>query len=459
MTGLKYAARGWVWRVAQRELPRFHRDLAALEESERWSAGRLESAVWAQAEAHAGWALSHSPFYRRVAERESLGDGEPISKETWHRLPLISKDDIHADPSAFLTRPAAVCWRATTSGTTGTPRTVYRDLRSSIFHQAVLWRQWRWFGISNRDRRITLRGHRLFPNEHPGPTFWRENRADGRLIMSGYHLGPKTFDAYWSAIVRYQPTVIEGYPSMLNALAVLMEARGAGPYPVRAVLASSEPLAPAAEARINRAFPGPVAERYGQEERVCSIGRCEENRMHVFPEDGLVEFRPLPDGDGRCEIVGSALHNRAFPLLRYRTGDVVQPRDEACPCGRAFQVTGPVEGRISDLVVTSDGRWVWPTHLLVDVVGVAECQIVQSEPGKVTCLLVPDARFADDTPATVAAAVRRDLGPNEQVDVEVVERLDRTLHGKLQRIKSYLPLESLAAESPSPPQAVVRPLR
>jgi phenylacetate-CoA ligase len=440
-----YALRGVGRRLLRQSGPDFRRSLARLRESERWPRARLEEAAWRAAEAQAAHALARSPFYRAVGRRIGLAAGESVGREAWSLLPLTTKDDLHADRSAFLTRPAWTCARAFTSGTTGTPRTVYRDLGSIVVEHALYWRQWGWFGVTPRDRRATLRA-RLFPADHQGPVFWRPNPAERQLALSSYHLGPRTFERYWSAILRYRPTVLEGYPSLLNGLAVLMEAHGVDPYPVRAVITSSEAFTEAVERRIAAAFPGPLADRYGQVERVCSFGRCEQGRMHVFPEDGLVELLPLPEAaDGRCEIVGTSLHNRAFPLLRYRTGDVVRPLEETCPCGREFPVTGPVEGRVSDPVVTSDGRWVWPQRMVV-VDGVAECQIVQWQPGEVTCYLLPDARFTADTPAALAEAIRRDLGPREIVRVEVVDRLDRTAHGKFQRIRSYVPLEAVARE-------------
>ena len=59
----------------------------------------------------------------------------------------------------------------------------------------------------------------------------------------------------------------------------------------------------------------------------------------------------MQDG-GRGELVLTNLGRVGSPVIRYRTGDLVEPRRGACACGRDFLVLdGGVLGRVDDMVV------------------------------------------------------------------------------------------------------------
>src|SRR5204863_7128316 len=59
--------------------------------------------------------------------------------------------------------------------------------------------------------------------------------------------------------------------------------------------------------------------------------------------------RPVAPGE-RGELVFTSLYRKAMPLIRYRTRDVVQLADRACPCGRTFVgFEGGVLARLDDM--------------------------------------------------------------------------------------------------------------
>ena len=58
----------------------------------------------------------------------------------------------------------------------------------------------------------------------------------------------------------------------------------------------------------------------------------------------------MPDGrDG--ELVLTTLNKEAFPLVRYRTGDITSITREKCQCGRTFLRIKKIEKRIDDLII------------------------------------------------------------------------------------------------------------
>ncbi len=67
----------------------------------------------------------------------------------------------------------------------------------------------------------------------------------------------------------------------------------------------------------------------------------------IDPESGVA----VKEGD-KGELVITNLGRIGSPVIRYRTGDLVQPTREPCECGRLFiRLEGGVLGRVDDMVV------------------------------------------------------------------------------------------------------------
>jgi phenylacetate-CoA ligase len=61
--------------------------------------------------------------------------------------------------------------------------------------------------------------------------------------------------------------------------------------------------------------------------------------------------KPVREGE-RGELVITNLGRIGSPVIRYRTGDLVQPRRQPCRCGRPFiLLEGGVLGRADDMIV------------------------------------------------------------------------------------------------------------
>lgn len=84
---------------------------------------------------------------------------------------------------------------------------------------------------------------------------------------------------------------------------------------------------------------------------------CREQKgLHFQEEHFYVEIlhpetlEPVNPGE-LGEIVITTLTKEAFPLIRYRTGDLTIPLKETCPCGTPYLLTTHIVGRKDDLVM------------------------------------------------------------------------------------------------------------
>lgn len=86
------------------------------------------------------------------------------------------------------------------------------------------------------------------------------------------------------------------------------------------------------------------------------------NEDHFIAEiiDPLTGCR-LPDGQ-EGELVITTLSKEAFPLLRYRTGDITRLIPEKCSCGRTFKRMAKPTGRVDDMLIVK-GVNLYPSQI------------------------------------------------------------------------------------------------
>jgi phenylacetate-CoA ligase len=118
---------------------------------------------------------------------------------------------------------------------------------------------------------------------------------------------------------------------------------------------------PATRARIERLWPGAlVFDHHGMTEVGPVTYQCpaQAGSLHVLESAYLAEVfepdseQPVPPGE-TGELVLTTLDRIGSPLLRYRTGDLVKPRQRSvCACGRHdLALDGGILGRSDDMVV------------------------------------------------------------------------------------------------------------
>jgi phenylacetate-CoA ligase len=189
---------------------------------------------------------------------------------------------------------------------------------------------------------------------------------------------------------------------------------------------------------IAQAFQCPVRETYGMAEIVAAASECEQGRLHLWDEVGIVETW---DGDAATrgtpgDLICTGLLNADMPLIRYRTGDrgALSAHDNKCECGRTLSMLACVDGRSDDVLYTVDGRRigrldpVFKTHLPV-----IEAQIIQESLREIRVRYVPANDFTSDAGESMVARLRARMGPVE-VRLDSVNQIPREPNGKFRAV-------------------------
>ncbi len=318
-----------------------------------------------------------TPFYRQLYAGIDLNRN---FTDVYPSLPQLIKDDLRANATNMLTVPQSLLKKAHTSGTSGSPLTVYRSARSIIREYAYVWAFRRGHGLYMGDRIVSMRGML------DATTFRYFNKAENTLYLSSYLLSSKTIHQYAEQLSRFRPKAIFSFPNTLFALANFLKDSGLQ-VEVPLIFTSSETLYPFQRERIEKELNGRIFDWYGNAERTIALGQCEMGYYHDAPLYGISEF-------SETGVVTTSLTNRAFPLIRYFVDDHFTLMPDACPCGRGRGVVS-IDGRSEDFVRLPDGTQVVGLGLAFrEIPNLRFAQIFQDEISSLQVNIVVGARFS-----------------------------------------------------------------
>ena len=108
-------------------------------------------------------------------------------------------------------------------------------------------------------------------------------------------------------------------------------------------------------------------------------------------------------------------------------------------CGRPGDTFLSIEGRIEDYVATPDGRLVGRLdHVFKQQTSVAEAQIVQDRADRIRVFVVPSPEWRETSEAQLVNEIRKRLGDELAVAIELVQAIPREPNGKFRAVKSYI---------------------
>ena len=131
--------------------------------------------------------------------------------------------------------------------------------------------------------------------------------------------------------------------------------------PLRTLIHAGEPGAnvPATKARIESVWNAKCYDHAGASEIGAHSFECElqPNGTHVTESEFIIEvlnpetLEPVPAGE-QGELIITNLGRIGYPVIRYRSGDLVVLNQQKCTCGRSYaRFEGGVLGRADDMVV------------------------------------------------------------------------------------------------------------
>lgn len=378
-----------------------------------------------------------SELYRRRWDEAGVDIASLTSREALLQVPTISKqdliDDQHAAPP-FGTLAGARPEELRRVYVSPGPQATYftpEDLDATIDDAAwVFWSH----GVRESDLvDVTIMYHWVIAGTIMDDAYRRIGAA---VIPGGIGNPEMHLDTMrWAGV-----TALFAFPTFLDDLTTTAERKGIEPrrdLRVRHCAIAGEMHSEGLRARMEEFWGMQVRELYGGAEVPFSAAECEHGTgMHLNP-DMLVEVlhpetkEPVAPGEAGVVVV-SEMRRRAYPAIRYWTGDLTAGLDhDPCPCGRTTPRLGRILGRVGDIPRVK-GLFVVPKEVaaaLADLPDLGDFQLVVDRPGSRDRLTVRiehhgAAGDRDDLAPRVVAALKQGTRLTAEVVLEDPGTLD-----------------------------------
>lgn len=341
-------------------------------------------------------AYDKSPFYHRLYAEAGIKKEDIKCLEDIKKLPVITKDMVKKYASEMLTVPKWLVIAGHTSGTTGTPLTVYSSWSSIWWNQAYTYSARLRNGFKYGQPLVSLRGN-LDRN-----TKYMKVHASNTLYLSSYCINKDTVKSYYELINKHKPVAIEGYPSSLYTLALCMSEAGLK-LDIPVAFTSSETLLDYQRTLIEKQLGTEIYDNYGMTEQTIYLQEAFNHQgYYEMPGYSINEY--LEDGE-----ICTSLTNEAFPLIRYRSNDVIEIVELNTDSPQIMVKS--VEGRKEDFLICKDGARIQRLDFIFKGVNhVKYGKLIQENNGFLNVNIVPAGGFSKLDEMTVENNVLKRIG-------------------------------------------------
>ena len=349
--------------------------------------------------------------------------------DSLEKYPYIDKMVIRNNFGRFINKKIRIKNIGMTSGTTGTPGKYYRDILSMAAEQYFQDKYFNWGGTY----RVIFRGEKLFGHDHQSDKIYRTVPLIGEMLVSSYHINDNSL----KKLVEKLKTIrgrksLWAYPSSAYALADYC-LRNNENLIFDVVALSSEVLVEHYRNTIGNAFQCRVKDWYGQAERVAALVMCEAGHYHEL--EGYSHMEYLPFKDNTFEIVGTTLHNKIMPVVRYNMHDLAEISQETCLCGDKGTNILKIHGR-SGGYIELPGRRLSESPLAFLFKGlenVLEAQVIQKKDKRIIIRVVRDEKFDGENERVLIDNISGII-PWELCTLEYVDKIERDAGGKFRYV-------------------------
>ncbi|MCD8540399.1 MAG: AMP-binding protein, partial [Leadbetterella sp.] len=326
---------------------------------ETWSREKIAAFQEIKLKEALQYVARHSVFYQRYYREEGANLAEVVSVADLQKLPFTTKEHLQQFNGEFLcVPPQRVVDYATTSGTSGSPVTFAltdADLDRLAYNEALS------FACSGVEKGDVVQLMTTMDRQFmAGLAYFLGLRKLGATVV---RVGAGIPELQWDAIQRYRPAYLITVPSFLVKMIEYAELNGIdyGNSGIKGAICIGEPLRNQdfspnnISLKIREKWDIRLFSTYASTEMSTAFAECEfQKGGHHHPDLIIVEVvdeegRQVSDGESG-ELVVTTLGVEAMPLVRFKTGDIVQAHYEACECGRNSLRIGPVIGRKQQMI-------------------------------------------------------------------------------------------------------------
>ena len=355
------------------------------------------------------------------------------------KFPIVNKQFIKNNYEKIINKQE-VYLSLYTSGTTGSGLTFPVSKEFMKNQWAVFWKFRTIHDLYINQWMATVTSQSMFDINQAKPPYWIKTYSDKRLVLSAYHLRNDTVKEYIDIIKNNNIYTLHGYPSVLNNFVNLIiennlvsEAKQIG---LKMITTSSEKLFDYQKNKLQSIFGCKIRQLYGLVEGVVNIFECEKGSLHIDESYSYVELI-RKEKSNEYRIIGTSYYNKAFPLVRYDTGDtcILHDSDFKCSCGRKSRVVKEILGREEDYLVLSNGNKLGRvSSIFKSLLSIKEAQIYQNKRGSAQFRIIKDKNYSIKDEQILKSQIAEKLGKDFMFEIVYLDNIAKTKSGKLRLV-------------------------
>lgn len=381
-------------------------------------------------------AYQNVSYYRNLFDSAGIRPEDIKNVEDLSKIPITTRSQLQQlPPEEIVAKGISLshCKKITTAGSSGIPLVVFLRKKDNDFYDMV----WARTSLENGKRLWDSTAYFKF---HFPPKFWFERLGIWRKKIISLLDDPEKQIEF---LRRVRPDVIRGNAFQLVSLAKIMYQKKIKDINPRLVFSLGSLLDSKSRELIASAFGAEVFDYYGATELGCIAWECSDHKgYHINIDTVVVELIKKGKAANLGEmgkIICTGLHSFAMPFIRYDIGDVGIASEEKCSCGRGLPLLRSLEGRADDFFVSTNSTLFSPSVIVNQIKlisGISQFKIIQNSEKDVTAQIAPGNNFSQDTINKIKETMRKIMGNDLNVEVQIFDVIPPDPSGKIRSLIS-----------------------
>ena len=286
-------------------------------------------------------AIQHSSFYKNLYQEYGISITDIKDITDIKLLPVIDRNTIKNHVNEIFNGLSLMKIKGLTSGTSGTPLTVYRTPVNIATEQAYLRHYRQLHGFNSGQPLLSIRGS-LGKNTHHD--FYKKANI---LYISSPNINENTIEEYYQIIKSFGPVAIEAFPSYLYKFCTELEKKGLE-LNIPLAFTSSEMLYDFQKEKAESFLHTNIFDWYGNVERSIGLAQDANKSYYPLPLYSINEFQEK-------RVLTTSLINNNFPLIRYVVEDHITLASDGFEKNLISPEIISITGRAGDTLDLQDG--------------------------------------------------------------------------------------------------------
>jgi phenylacetate-CoA ligase len=306
------------------------------------------------------YSIHNIPFYSKFYSDNNFSIDQLVNFDDISKVPIITKKDLKTysleSRISKLNQKGVI---SNTGGTTGEPLVLYNDIDANARNIAHIHQIWSKFQYKSTSLILLVAGKNI------GDSTIIYEPMTNEFVLNLYKDWPTKIKALNILLKKHNIDFIRGYPSAIYELAIALEKYSLPCLTnikknLKGIFLGSEYPEIKMRNKIESTFNTETISWYGHSE-LAILAYEKDIKYRYFVFQGSYGFAEAISENSKFKLIGTTLHNYVSPLIRYDTGDLINPITFNSKILESFEIS---YGRIGEFVIDENGTAITLTALI-----------------------------------------------------------------------------------------------